>query len=166
MAPTKQKGDTAELRVAYDLVRQGHQVAFPFGEDNDFDLILCRSNGQLERMQVKYTTSDGVVINVRCRSSSLTNGRVRAIKQYTEEMIDWLAVYDVTTDACFYIPSRFLGSGRSQMHLRLTPARNNQRIGVHDAADFVRLDQPDTDLDDDGASGIRTHDLPDANRTL
>jgi len=36
----KAKGDLAELRIATDLRRRGHGVAFPFGEDHDFDLIL------------------------------------------------------------------------------------------------------------------------------
>lgn len=140
MATTKQRGDSAELRVAHDLVERGHGVAFPFGEDCDFDLILCRDDGRLERVQVKYTRSDGVVITVRCRSSSLTNGKVRAVKRYTAAMIDWLAVYDATTDRCYYVPSRFLGAGRSQMLLRLVPTRNGQRRGVHFAADFLTPD--------------------------
>ena len=117
MASTKRKGDRAELRIAYDLVRQGHQVAFPFGEDSDFDLILCRNDGRLERVQVKYT-------------------------------------------------EHYLGEGRSQMFLRLVAPRNNQRAGIHYAADFARMEPAQLGVDVDGASGIRTHDLSDANRTL
>ncbi|MBS1885969.1 MAG: hypothetical protein JSU06_02165 [Actinobacteria bacterium] len=33
--------------------------------------------GRLHRVQVKYTRSDGRVIIVRCRSHSLTKGKVR-----------------------------------------------------------------------------------------
>jgi hypothetical protein len=163
VADTKQKGDLAELRVASDLLRQGHRVALPFGEDWDFDLVLCRGGG-FERVQVKYVRSNGAVIALRCRSHSLTNGCVRSVKHYTEEMIDWLAVYDATTDQCFYVPARFLGQGRSLIHLRLTPARNGQRRRVNNASDFRRLTDPPVTAD--GASGIRTHDLPDANRAL
>jgi hypothetical protein len=54
MASLKTKGDLAELKVAADLVERGYRIAIPFGEDNDFDLILIRG-GQLERVQVKYT---------------------------------------------------------------------------------------------------------------
>ena len=60
----KAKGDLAELRIATDLRRRGHGVAFPFGEDHDFDLILIRSD-RLERVQVKYTQSDGRVVRVK-----------------------------------------------------------------------------------------------------
>ena len=38
----KAKGDLAEMRVAADLLAHGYKVAFPFGEDWDYDLILCR----------------------------------------------------------------------------------------------------------------------------
>lgn len=33
------------------------RIAIPFGEDNDFDLILSRED-PLERVQVKYTESE------------------------------------------------------------------------------------------------------------
>jgi len=57
-------------------------------------------------VQVKYTRSDGRVILVRCFSQSLTSGKVRAIKAYTAQTVDWIAVYDDTTERCFYCPSR------------------------------------------------------------
>ncbi len=65
MAGLKAKGDLAELMVATDLVRRGYRIAIPYGEDSDFDLILCRDDGRLERVQVKYTESDGWSIDVR-----------------------------------------------------------------------------------------------------
>ena len=123
MASTKAKGDLAEVAIAADLLRRGHKVAFPYGEDWDFDIVLYR-NGALERVQAKYTESDGCVVQVRCKSHSLTNGHVRATKKYTSEMIDWLAVYDATTDQCFYVPARELEDGRAHLHLRLSKARN------------------------------------------
>ena len=135
MAPAinrKAKGDLAELRIAADLVSRGHKVALPFGEDWDFDLLVCRS-GPLERVQVKYGRSDGRVLPVRCRSHSLTNGKVRVTKLYTAALIDWLAVWDATTDQCFYLPAAELGEGRSLLHLRLEPARNGQHVGIRPA---------------------------------
>ena len=53
MAPTKTKGDVAELMVAADLVNKGYKIAIPYGEDCDFDLIVIREE-RLERVQVKY----------------------------------------------------------------------------------------------------------------
>ena len=138
MAPLKQKGDRAELEVARDLIRRGFRIAFPYGEDWDFDLIFQRpGGGALERVQVKYAESKGVVVPVRCRSHSLTNGRVRRTKHYTARTIEWLAVYDVSTDRCFYLPAEELGSGRSVLHLRLQDTRNGQTIGIRYAEDYA-----------------------------
>lgn len=125
MLNLKAKGDLAELRIAGDLLARGYKVAFPYGEDWDYDLILCRG-GPMERVQVKYTRSNGEVVVVRTRSHSLTNGRVREVKRYTAATIDWLAVWDQSTDRCFYVPAAELGEGMHMIHLRLVPAKNCQ----------------------------------------
>jgi hypothetical protein len=118
---------------------RGCQVAFPFGEDCDYDLIADR-DGALHRVQVKYTESDGHVVILRCRSHSLTKGKIRATKHYTAETVDWIAVYDRTTDRCYYCPSSELGPGRSSLRLRLTPARNGQSLGIRNAGDYTNPD--------------------------
>jgi hypothetical protein len=128
----------AELIVAADLVKRGYRVAFPFGEDCDFDLLFWRPPSiALERVQVKYTESNAEVIDVCASSHSLTNGRVRATKRYTQETIDWLAAYDVTTGCCYYIPATELGSGMREIRLRLVPTKNNQQQGIRMAADYL-----------------------------
>lgn len=136
----KTKGDLAELKVAADLADRGRRISIPFGEDCDYDLI-ADYEGRLHRVQVKYTRSDGKVVVIRCRSHSLTNGKVRATKLYTSKMVDWIAVYDATSDRCFYCPSRELGNaGRNLLHLRLKPARNNQRVGIREASAYTDPD--------------------------
>ena len=67
MADLKRKGDQAELIVAADLARRGYKVAFPYGEDWDYDLIVERA-GIFERIQVKYATGNGEIVPVRCCS--------------------------------------------------------------------------------------------------
>ena len=134
----KGKGDLAELKVACDLVSRGYKIAFPYGEDWDYDLIVGRGDA-LERVQVKYARSDGAVVPVRCRSQSLTNGKVRTTKLYTAETIDWLAVYDATTQRCFYIPATVLGRGQNSLYLRLVPTRNGQVVGTHPAARYGEI---------------------------
>ena len=126
MAPTKRKGDLAELKIAAHLAELGYRIAFPYGEDWDYDLILIRGE-KFERVQVKHATSDGRVIEVNCFSRSLTRGKVKRTKHYTAETVDWIAVYDATTDLCFYVPSAMLGTGRYAVSLRLVPALNGQR---------------------------------------
>jgi hypothetical protein len=132
----KARGDLAEMIVAADLMRRGFRIAFPFGEESDFDLILV-AGPRLGRVQVKFTQSDGAVITVRCGSHSLTNGKVRQTKRYTAASIDVLAVYDKTTDRCYYVPAGELGGGRSMLHLRLTPAHNGQSARIRPAVEYL-----------------------------
>jgi PD-(D/E)XK nuclease superfamily protein len=134
----KDKGDLAEMQVAADILKRGHKIAIPYGENWDYDLIVCR-DGVLERVQTKYVESDGEVIEVKCFSASLTNGKVRAVKRYTANTVDWIAVYDATTERCYYLPSAELADGKTYLHLRLTPARNNQRAGVRLAQEYVNF---------------------------
>jgi hypothetical protein len=141
MAATKTKGDLAELAVARDLLARGYKVAFPYGEDWDYDLIVCRGR-QLERVQVKYTESKGDVVVVRCRSHSLTNGKIRRTKRYTAHTVDWLAVYDGSTARCYYVPASELAHGRAMLHLRLAPPKNGQRAGIRFADDYLDLREP------------------------
>ena len=139
MAALKQKGDLAELKVAVDLLDRGCNLSFPFGEDCSYDLV-ADYNGLLHRIQVKYTQSDGHRILVRCRSHSLTKGKIRQTKHYTAETVDWIVVYDRTTDRCYYCPAIELGTGRCELSLRLTPARNGQMVGIRDAGDYLDPD--------------------------
>ena len=129
MTPLKRKGDLAEMKVAADLIDRGCHVSIPFGEDCDYDLIADR-DGVLHRVQVKYTQSEGRIILVRCRSHSLTNGKVRSTKRYTARTVDWIAVYDRTSDRCYYLPSSELGAkGISGVTLRLAPAATDSASG-------------------------------------
>jgi hypothetical protein len=138
MAPLKRLGDFAELRVAADLAGRGLKVLLPSGEDHDYDLVVERPDGRFERVQVKYHRSDGAVIRVKCFSHSLTNGKVRATKHYTADRVDWIAVFDATTDRCYYVPSsRF--AGHTQLYLRLVPARSGRRAGVNLAEDYLHF---------------------------
>jgi hypothetical protein len=143
MASLKKKGDLAELKVAANLVARGCELSIPFGEDSNYDLI-ADYEGRLHRVQVKYTRSNGQFLRVRCRSHSITKGKIRQTKHYTAEMVDWITVYDATSDRCYYCPSHHLGSGRSELTLRLTPALNNQLLGIRDARDYL---EPDLSLD-------------------
>ena len=138
MAPLKTKGDTAEMMVAADLVKRGYRIAFPYGEDSDYDLIVER-DGRLERIQVKYTESRNGVIELRCKSHSLTNGKVRSVKRYTAKTIEWLAVYDRVTDRCYYVPAVELGEGRERMHLRLQPTLSGRKLGINWASDYLEI---------------------------
>jgi hypothetical protein len=81
--------------------------------------------------------SDGAALIVRARSLSLTNGKVRAVKRYTADTIDWLAAYDVTSQRCYDVAASELGNGMNTLTLRLSPTRNGQHQGIRFASDYL-----------------------------
>jgi hypothetical protein len=58
---------------------------------------------------------------------------------YTSAIIDWLAVWDVSVDRCFYIPAAELGPGMSTVSLRLAPCRNSQVRRVRLAGQYASI---------------------------
>jgi hypothetical protein len=70
----------------------------------------------------------------RIRSPTARSG---ASSTTRAETIDLLAVYDVTSDRCYYVPASELGTGRSTLCLRLKPAKNGQRIGTRPAEHYL-----------------------------
>lgn len=122
------RGSQAEHRVAFDLVRRGYGVAWPSSPGHPFDLVLIRPDHRLERVQVKCACSDGEVVAVKCAS---TSDWVQY--SYSSDMVDWIAVWDETTDACYYL--RADDAARREVRLRLTPPKNGQVEKVRWAAD-------------------------------
>lgn len=130
---THVKGDRGEMKVIMDCLERGYKVSIPFGHNHRYDLIVDR-NGELNRIQVKYTESDGKCIRVNARSD---NGKHRHI--YTSEDVEWLAVYDKTTDQIYYVSGQFLNDKCGGFSLRLTETKNNQTKGVNWAKDFTQF---------------------------
>lgn len=100
-------------------------------------MASLKRKGDLVELRSQLISS---IVVAKSRSHSLTNGKVRQIKHYTAKTIDWIAVYDRTSDRCYYCPATELGNGRSLMSLRLTPALNGQRIGIRPASDYLDPD--------------------------
>lgn len=137
MGMTTRKGELGEAMVLADLQRKGYGVAIPFGHDLPFDLVLVRRGVfTLEKVQCKYTASDGRVLDVRCGSNS---SWVR--HTYEAQEVDWLAVYDATTEQCFYLHSS-TWSGMARPRLRLQKPANGQVEGIRWAADHVVPELP------------------------
>lgn len=132
MGVTTDKGEIGELEVMADLRRHGHGVAIPLGHSYPFDLILIRGDsGKLERVQVKYTTSNGRRLVVRCASHSEW-----VSYYYRAANVDWLATFDATTRVVYYLHS-CVWDGSSGVALRLAPAANGQGKGIRWASEFV-----------------------------
>src|SRR3954452_4710456 len=138
MGITNQKGESGEAMILADLQRKGYGVAIPFGHDLPFDLILIRKTiGALERVQCKYTESDGRTLDVRCTSNS---SWVR--HSYAAAEVDWIAVYDATTNRFYYLHSS-TWAGLTRPKLRLAASTNGQQKGIRPAEGYLHPELPE-----------------------
>lgn len=129
---TNQKGLVAETATIHEAVKRGICVSQPL-DDERYDLILDLPTGLL-RVQCKWAPRSADVVVVRCSSNRRTRrGLLRRI--YTSDEIDAIAAYCPDVRCCYLLPAG-LFAGRSQVHLRLSPSRNNQAVGIHWAKDF------------------------------
>lgn len=136
-AKTTEKGEIGEAMVIADLMRQGHDIAIPFGHNQPYDLIVIRKeDGRLEKVQVKYNAGDGKIVKVKVVS---TSAWVR--HTYTPKEVDWIAVYDATVDRCFYVHSEVWG-GQKSLNLRLVPTANGQEKFIRFADSYGQLTGP------------------------
>jgi hypothetical protein len=130
---TDQKGAIAELAIAHAAAMLGVGVFKPLTDGERYDLIFDL-RPQLVRVQCKWASRLGDVIVVRCRSCRRSRAGL-VHRGYTSSEIDAIAAYSGELDRCYFLPfERF--DGRSAVQLRLSPSRNNQRIGVNWADDF------------------------------
>ena len=128
-----QKGGLAELKIAAAAADLEIGVYRPMIEGNRCDLVF-EIGDRLLRIQCKWAQLKGDVVSVPLRTSRLTPaGYVRTL--YSAREVDGFAAYCHDLDGCYFLPiSDF--EGLSHAHLRLSPARNNQQVGVRMAADY------------------------------
>ena len=133
MLSTNQKGAIAEHRVAAAAIELGIDIYRPAVDGCRCDLILDTGT-RLLRTQCKWANREGDVVVVRGRTSRHTP-RGYVVATYSIAEIDGIAAWCPETDACYFVPIADI-EGRACMHLRLAPARNNQELLVHWAADY------------------------------
>jgi hypothetical protein len=128
---TDQKGATAETAITHAAVELGIGVAKPIGDER-YDLIFDL-RPLLVRVQSKTAVRVGDVIAVRCYSTRRTaTGFVK--RGYSPVEIDAFAAYSPER-CCYFLPLERFPS-RTHIQLRLSPPRNNQRLGINWAAEF------------------------------
>jgi hypothetical protein len=129
---TDQKGTVAEQAIALEAAKLGLGVCRPL-VDERYDLILDL-RPDLLRVQCKWAIRRDGVVSIRTRRCR--RGRDGLIhRHYRSGEIDVIAAYCLANDTCYLLPNE-MSVGRANIHLRLTPCRNNQQAGVHWARDY------------------------------
>ncbi len=133
MLTTDQKGAIAETAVTHAATRLCIPVYVPVAEGGRYDLIFDLGS-RLLRVQCKWATRAGDVVVIRCRSCRRSRAGL-VHRSYTTDEIDLIAGYCAELDQCYVVPFADY-SRRGSIHLRLEPARNNQRQRVLWARNF------------------------------
>jgi hypothetical protein len=129
---TDQKGAVAEAAIAFAAVELGIGVSRPL-RDERYDLIFDLGS-RLVRVQCKWTPRSGAVIVIPCRTSRRgPDGFIR--RRYSSNEVDAIAAYCPELHQCYYLRSDCFAN-RTFVALRLTPTRNNQRLGINWADDY------------------------------
>jgi PD-(D/E)XK endonuclease len=130
---TDQKGAIAELAIAKAALELKIDVYRPVAEGGRYDLIFDLVD-RLVRVQCKWAPRHGDVIVVRCYSTRRTrDGLIR--RHYAPGQVDAFAAYCPELDRCYFLPYD-LFPRRSQVQLRVSQSRNNQRLRINWAEDY------------------------------
>ena len=133
MLTTDQKGSIAEAEVICAAMKLGIGVYRPVTDGERYDLIFDL-RPRLVRVQCKWAPLHGEVIVLRCYTARRNcEGLVR--RGYRVGELDAYAAYCADLDRCYFIPFEAV-DGRLEVTLRLSPTRNNQRLGINWARDF------------------------------
>ncbi len=122
-----QKGGIAELAIASKAAQLGIVVSRPMTEGSRYDLIFDWHLG-LQRVQCKWAVEIGGAVSIRpisCRRTA--TGQLK--RCYSADDIDALAAYCASLDEVWLLPIADFGHTR-EIRLRVSPAKNNQRVGV------------------------------------
>ena len=126
ITPT-QRGAIAEAVIMAEATKLGIAVYRPVAEGARADMIF-EVGGRLLRVQCKSAQRVGDVITVKARTCRRgPNGYVRGT--YAPDEIDLVAVYCAEVERCYGISIAELPPSGC-LHLRLSPAKNNQEIGI------------------------------------
>jgi hypothetical protein len=133
MLTTDQKGNVAEAAIVAAAVKLGIDVYRPVGEGGRYDMIF-EIEDRLWRVQCKWVPRHQDVVVLRCYSSRRNRDGLIRLK-YVAGEFDAFAAYCPDNEVCYFLPYEFF-DGRTQVHLRLGPCRNNQHVGIHWASRF------------------------------
>jgi hypothetical protein len=129
------KGAIAENAITAEALRLGIRVLRPVVPGARYDLAFELPSG-IVRVQCKWgrLVGDCVVAQIGTSRHSPTRGYIRT--SYDPGEVDAFAIWCDDLDAAYYVPIKAVVA-RQALHLRLGPAKNNQRIGVTMAADHT-----------------------------
>lgn len=121
-AINKQKGNIGEAKCLAKMVELGVPVCLPFGDNERYDMIIER-NGNLEKIQIKYSSQQENKGSIIFKTSSSTNHTTNKHYSTYENDIDAFLLYNALTDEVYYLPMEVVGSKKT-LTMRMQPSKN------------------------------------------
>lgn len=133
---TKQIGNIGEAKVLSEFVHLGIPVYLPFGDNEKADLI-AEFNGKLNKIQVK---SSQKIIEDKVRFSlvSSTMHRQNGVKHiYTENEIDYFALYNLERDKVYLISINEEGLPKNEVTIHFNPPKSKNQFKTFLEEDYL-----------------------------
>lgn len=133
---TKQIGNIGEAKVLSEFVRLGIPVYLPFGDNEKADLI-AEFNGKLNKIQVK-SSQKIMEDKVKFSLVSSTTHRQNGVKHiYTENEIDYFALYNLERDKVYLISINEEELPKNEITIRFNPPKNKNQFKTFLEEDYL-----------------------------
>ena len=127
-------GAIAETAIAAEAAQLGFTVLRPIAGGLRYDLAF-EIGGRFIRVQCKSARCHRDAVVVKAMTSRRVAGGGYRRGTYSPDEIDVVAAYCPEVGRCFAVPISLFGTS-GQFWLRLSPAQNGQRAGLHFADEF------------------------------
>jgi hypothetical protein len=128
-----QLGAIAEAAIALEATKLGILVLKPMCEGARYDLVFDMG-GRLMRVQCKVAHRRGGIVDLMARTCRRTGGGYMR-GTYSPEEVDAVAAFCPENGCSYLVPIAEL-SKSGCFSLRLSPSKNNQKLGVNWASDY------------------------------
>ena len=128
------KGTLGEIAICKDLLRQGYDLFFGFGNHSKVDLIALDENYNLYKIQVKAVSSFNDAVSVYSIKTCL-NPKYNS--SYTIRQVDIFAVYLIDRNLVFYVSAKEILENGKCSKFRLSASKNGQKKNVRYVEDYL-----------------------------
>ena len=132
MRDTTSRGDLSEYEIATALMRAGRRVLRPLSSGLRYDLVIDNGDGSFMRVQCKtgVLKQGAIVFRVANADGRRPNG-----VPYTGQ-VEAFGVFCPQIGRAYLVPIDAVTATSSTGRLRVDPAKNGQRLRVHQASEF------------------------------
>ena len=124
---SKSKGNIGEIAIAKEFIKFGWSVAFPFGDNERYDLIVDDGKN-LKKVQVKYAGAKSQNNAWRCTCCSSTNHTTNKKLSSYKDDVDIIAFYIADLDQCIMFNIDEIKDHKNIYVRKDIPKNNNKNV--------------------------------------